>query len=347
MKKLLLMFLTLSFIGCSKSAPPQNTRSSSQPEATANPTPTVAPPAENAKSEPAAAGSRGVSTEMRNVLFHVTPKASAHIETLSGELWPTGNNEIPFFDDKNSFEVRVTNGRISISPQALSEIMNRHVFAGKDAPLKDLLISIEKGQLSIKGKLSKGDIPFETVGTLSVTEDGRLRVRTEQVKALHLPVTKVMGLFGIDLANVVNTSKIDGLDTDKNDLLMDLGRLLPPPHIRGRISGVLVIDNRIVTLFGDGGKSAAATPPREKTNYMYFQGNRVKFGKLTMEYTDLTLLDLDPGDPLEWSQDRYKEQLEAGYSRINSNFGLRAYVKDLSKLPRKGAAAVEPPVPTD
>jgi hypothetical protein len=48
----------------------------------------------------------------------------------------------------------------------------------------------------------------------------------------------------------------------------------------------------------------------------------------------VTVLDLDPGDALDWNQDRYREQLAAGYSKITPNFGLRAYVKDYAKLPR-------------
>lgn len=240
------------------------------------------------------------------------------------------------FDDKTSFEVRVTNGTVSITPDGLADVMNNYVFAKKDSPLKDLSVSIDKGRLIIKGKLhSKGDIPFGTAGTLNATPDGRIRVRTEKITALKLPVKGLMGLFGVELANVVNTSKIDGIDTDKNDLLMDLGTLLPPPHIRGKVTGVRVENNAIVTIFGDGGKSVP--PPKEKGNYMAFQGNPVRFGKLVMEQTDLTVLDLDPADALDWDQDHYKEQLIAGYSKITPSFGLRAYVKDYSKLGRVSA----------
>jgi hypothetical protein len=60
-----------------------------------------------------------------------------------------------------------------------------------------------------------------------------------------------------------------------------------------------------------------------------------------MENTDLTVLDLDPRDPLDWNQDRYKDQLEAGYSKITSNFGLHAYARDFSKLSRSSSA--QPP----
>lgn len=342
----LLLAAGINLMSCSKGAPPKNAAESAQPAAKpvpANPVPAVEAPAVAATppASPTVAPGRGVKTEMRNVSFHLMDRAAAHVETLSGEVWPIGKNEMPDFDNKNSYEVRVSNGRISIAPESLSILLNDYVFAGKDAPLKDLRVTIDKDQLDIKGKLhSKGDISFETKGTVSVSEDGRLRVHTEKVKALHVPLKGVMGVLGVELADVLNTSKIDGLDTDKNDLLMDLGKLLPPPHIRGKVTGVKVEKNSIVTIFGDGGK--ATTESRETGNYMTFQGNSVRFGKLTTDNADLTVLDLDPEDPLDWSQDHYREQLVAGYSKITPSFGLRAYVKDYGKLSRVTSARISP-----
>jgi hypothetical protein len=268
---------------------------------------------------------------MRDVRFHLTPIAAAHLIVVSGALWPTGKNDMVNFDDKTSFEVRVSNGTVSIAPDALGDIMNNYVFAKPNAPLKDLTVAINGGRLIIKGKLhSKGDIPFGTAGTLSVNNDGRMRVHTDKITALKVPVKGLMGLFGVALANLVNTSKIEGMDTDKNDLLMDLGTLLPPPHIRGKLAGVTVAKDRIIVTYGDGGKSLPE--PKEQGSFMALSGSRVKFGSLLMEPTDLTVLDLDPKDALDWDQDHYKEQLEAGYSKITSSFGLRAYAKDYSKL---------------
>jgi hypothetical protein len=327
-----LLLSALILVACSRSSQPNTAEfSKPTPEAATAPQPTT----ESSSLRPAT--NRGVKTEMRNVLFHFTNQASAHLETLSGELWPTGKNEMPVFDDKSSFEVRVSNGRVSITPESLASIMNNHVFAKSDAPLKDLSISIDGNKMIIKGKLhTKGDISFETTGTVSTSPDGRIRVHTEKVKALHVSLTGVMGAFGIDLASVINTSKIEGMDTDKNDLLMDLGALLPPPHIRGKVTGVMLEKNAIVTLFGDGGKS---TPPAvEQGNYMSFQGNPVRFGKLVMESADLTILDLDPNDPLDWNQEHYRDQLVAGYAKITPAFGLRAYVKDFAKLSRSSAS---------
>jgi hypothetical protein len=338
LKPLPLILLILNLTACSKPSQPPNPAPSPQPQANSAPA-TPTPPAESSAAPPPASA-RAVKTEMRNVLFHLTSRSAAHLETLSGELWPVGKNEMPVFDDKASFEVHVSAGKVSITPEALSEIMNSYVFARSDAPLKDISISIDKDRLIIKGKLhTKGDIPFGTAGRLSTTPDGRLRVQTEKITALKIPVKGMMGLFGIELAKVVNTSKIDGMDVDKDDLLMDLARLLPPPHIKGKVTAVRIENNAIVTFFGN--EAARSSVPVEKDNYMAFSGNSVRFGKLIMENTDLTVLDLDPRDPLDWNQDRYKDQLEAGYSKITSNFGLHAYAKDFAKLSRSSSA--QPP----
>jgi len=332
----------LSLVGmaaCGKKTQPANTGQAGGSATNTSSTSAVAPAqAPGPATAPATPVEQvhGVKAEMRNVLFRLTPTAGARLQVLSGELWPTGKHETVVFDDKTSFEVRVTNGTVTITPEALADIMNNYVFAKSDAPLKDLSVSIDKERLIIKGKLhNKGDLPFGTAGTLNVNSDGRIRVHTEKITALKLPVKGLMGLFGVELANMVNTSKIPGIDTDKNDLLMDLGTLLPPPHIRGKLTGVRVERNAIVTTFGDGGRSLPEA--KEKGSYMAFEGSRVQFGKLVMEPTDLTVLDLDPKDVLDWSQDRYKEQLEAGYSKITASFGLRAYAKDYGKLGKASA----------
>ncbi len=289
MKMAGLFLLTLNVMACSKSSPPQK-EADSKPPAPAE-TPSSLPAAATPASMTTPSNGHGVKTEMRNVMFHLTDDAAANVEFLSGELWPTGKNEMPVFDDKTSFEVHVAEGRISITPEAMASILNSHVFAGDDSPFKYISISIDKDRLLIKGRLrGKREIPFETSAILTASGDGRIRVSTEKLKALHVPVKGMMDKLGIDLARLVSTSKIPGMVTDKNDVLMDLGELLPAPHIKGKVSAVLIGDNSIITIFGDGARPAAAN---DAVSYMNFQGNPVRLGKLTMENADLTVLNVD------------------------------------------------------
>jgi hypothetical protein len=346
--------LFFSVPGCNQSHPVSDEQS---PQTAATPPKNQDKSPGDVPSAQTGTNSGAVKAEFRNVMFHLTPGAAAHLESVSGELWPAGKYEMPVFDDKASFELHVVNGTVSITPDALASIMNTHVFALNDAPLKDISIQVEEDRLIIKGKLhSKGDLPFETAGAISVNADGRLRLHTEKVKALHVSVKKVMGLFGIELANVINTSKIPGMDTDKNDIIFDLGSLLPPPHIRGKIAAARLEGNAITVIYGDGGKTTAAAGPASSNhqssrtaqnsdapegNYMLFRGNRVKFGRLVMENTELAVIDLDPKDPLDWDQDLYRYQLVPGYSKITDSFGLRTFVKDIGKLPKH--SPVKPP----
>jgi hypothetical protein len=75
---------------------------------------------------------------------------------------------------------------------------------------------------------------------------------------------------------------------------------------------------------------------------MAFQGGAVRFGSMVMDPANLTVLDMDESGTLEWDQDHYKEQLVAGYSKITPSFGLRAYVKDYSKLGRGTGKEAKP-----
>ena len=326
---------SLLLAACSKREKLEKAESRTQPETSAAISVAKAPEVPAAPtSVPDEGSGKAVQTEMYNVLYHLTNDAAAQLQSVSGELRPTGKNEVVIFDDKTSFELRINNGTLSITPQALSRIMNDYVLARDDSPLKDVSLAIRDDRLIINGKLrSKGDLPFETAGSLSANGDGRLRLSTEKVKALHVPVTKVMSLFGIELANVLSGGKIPGIETDGNDLLLDLGKMLPPPHIRGKVTAVKLQNSAIVTVFGDGGKNLHALP--ELGNYMRFEGNRVRFGRLTMENTDLTVVDIDPKDPLDWNHAHYREQVEAGYSKLTPHFGLQVYVKDYGKLSAK------------
>src|SRR5216684_7671502 len=138
-----------------------------------------------------------VHCEMRNVMYHFTDSIAVHIIHLEGELVPTANGGMPVFDDANSFNLAIRSAEISITLDALANALNQFAFAASDSPIKSVRISPVGNRIKIQGRLhSKGDLPFETEGSLSVTPDGDIRVHTEKVSAAHLPVKGIMDLLG-------------------------------------------------------------------------------------------------------------------------------------------------------
>lgn len=278
-----------------------------------------------------------VHTQMHNVVYHFTPTIIVHIRDLGGEMLPASGYSLPVFDDKRSFSLRFAAADIAISPQSLASALNTYVFAAKDAPLKDVSLVVEKNGLRIKGKLhSKGDVGFEVEGGLSPTDDGKIRLHADKVRALHLPVKGLMDLFGVDIADLIKSGKVAGVRTEKDDIILDPGEILPPPHISGRVTAIRLQGGSIVLVFGEPGKYPWVRVP--VVNYILMRGNRLRFGKLTMDDTDIVLIDMDAADPFDFFLDHYVDQLVAGYTRNKKDNGLRVFMKDYDKLHTRQSA---------
>jgi hypothetical protein len=287
---------------------------------------------------PSTRQSGAVQAQMHNVMYHFSDSVYVHLRNLGGALIPSSAEKIPVFDDKSSFSIQIAAAEIAMTPQSLANALNSNVFDGKDSPLKDIEVSIEKGFLKVKGKLhKKGDIGFETQGQLSATDDGKIRLHSEKIRALHLPVKGLMDLLGLDIADLIKNGKVRGVQVEKDDLILDPGEILPPPRISGHVTAIRMEAGNIVLIFGQPDKYHWIRVPAK--NYMAYRGNRLQFGKLMMSDTDLLLVDPDPRDPFDFYLDHYKEQLIAGYSKTTESLGLRVYMVDFNKLKKKTGAA--------
>lgn len=283
-----------------------------------------------------------VEFAMKNVVYHYSDSVSVHIAQLQGSLTPTEPGATVFFDDKKSFTLVLASAEISISCNALAQVLNENVFSASDAPIKNLSLESKNNQLIMKGKLpQKADVPFETTGALSAEPDGRIRVRTDHIKAAHLPVKGLLDLFGIDLDSLINTKKIQGIAVEKDDLILDAQQILPAPRIQGKVTAVNMRGNEIVLTFGSPQRPNFAA--KQTGNYMAFRHSDMRFGKLTMHDADLIMIDMDPRDPFDFFLDHYQDQLVAGYTKSTPQYGLRAYTRDYNKLnPRRRRPHVTP-----
>jgi hypothetical protein len=275
-------------------------------------------------------GAGAVQTQMRNVMYHYTDSLAVLIKSLDGELLPVDPTAYPVFDNKESFRLRADHAEITIDAPDLCNIFNTYVFSRANTPVTGVSLGIENGKLKIRGKLHQvGVIPFETEGTLWPTPDGRILLHVGKIKAMHVPVTGILNLFGVDVADLIKTGKIPGVQSSGDDLILDPALLLPPPHLEGKVTAVRIEGQSVLLTFGDRNHVEKSL---QVGNYMSYRGNKLGFGKLTMTDSDMFLIDMDPADPLDFFLDRYKAQLAAGYTKITPRFGLRVYIRDFNKL---------------
>jgi hypothetical protein len=287
----------------------------------------------------AAAAQDASGVVMRNVRFRMDEDLALEIKHLDGRLRPARKQPVTaIFDQPDSFTLEIETAEVGITIADLTHLLNTYVFGGEDSPLKNIRVSIEHGKLKQKGTLNKGvDVPFEFVGRLEATPEGKIRIRPTDVKAAGLPVKGLMDVFGVDVAEVISTRHARGVTITKDDIILDPERMLPPPRIRGRVTTVFVEPDRIVQVFGK------RKPPDSQRdgNFMTYRGGTLRFGKLTMHRADLTIGDQDPDDPFDFFLARYQQQLVAGYSKTMHDGGLRVFMPDYGDLSaaRRSAAA--------
>ena len=277
-----------------------------------------------------AAPAAPVGIEMRNVRLHVADDAIMDVRWLSGRLRSLSSNP-PVFDDQHSFVLEIDDGEMAIDASSLSALVNR-AFEYKGAALSNLRVSFEDGRLMQRGTLKKGiSVPFSIAASVAATSDGLLNVHPLKVKTAGIPTARLMSLFGVELDDILKSRPDRGIMFRDNDLFLDVGRMLPAPVTRGKLTKAVVRRDRLVQVFGRG--AAASTGGRG--NYIWFHGGTIRFGKLTMTEADLKLIDMDPRDPFDFYSAKYNEQLVAGYSKNTIDHALRTYMPDYDDLKHK------------
>ena len=291
-----------------------------------------------------AASERTVQVQMRNVAFHVDSTTVLAIHYARGALRRTSPEHAPYLDDKHSFVLDLDTARIGISPAALSQVLNRYTFNYLGSPLRKLVITIDHGRLRQHGQMR--GISFDVVGELSLTPEGDLRLHPTTVKAVGIKVGGLMKFFGLSLEKLVNTDRARGVRIEHDDFILSPTKLLPPPAVDGRLGAIELTDSEIVQIFHPppGRQAQALTPPvAEPGNYMFFRHGVLRFGKLTMDDTDLLIQDADRRDWFDFWLDRYNDQLVAGSSRNTRDHGLIVQMPDWKSVGRSGGRTVGPP----
>lgn len=278
--------------------------------------------------------------EMRNVALRIADDVVLQVRALDGEFVSRLRARPPFFDDPNSYTLRLKSAEIAVDGASLTNML-RSALAAHPTQLHDVRIAIDGDHLHTSGRIQKGAlVPFTMETVASVTPDGWLRLHVTKLNSASVPVKGILDLFGLKVDDLLKLPIGPGMKADGDDLLIDSTAVLPPPRTEGRLLSVTIASNHLtmhmVGAAEPTGRPATLPLPTAR-NYIYFYGGAIKFGKLTMTSADLQLIDADPSTPFDFSPPHYEKQLVAGYSRNTERKGLQVFMPDYSNVGRRGA----------
>lgn len=266
-----------------------------------------------------------------NVLFHVMDGVTVTVPHLDGWMVPRGKQVISL-DDKGSFILQINSGETHLPAEGLSKLLNDYLLPHAKTPLRNIEVTLENGQIHVKGDLHKViDIPFTGVGTVSVADDDDIRLHFTELKVAGVIKKGVLDAFGIKLASVAQPQKTSRFSIQGDDVILPINALFPPPRVTGRLTSVRIEGSDLVQVFGNA-NAATPPPPTPSTNFLFFRGGKMTFGKFTISDAELELVDKTPSDDFDFSLDHYVEQIQAGDCKLTSNLGLLVYMPDYKSL---------------
>ncbi len=271
---------------------------------------------------------------MRNVDFHIGNGVILHIKRLRGEMHSLKNGVVDF-DDVASYETDVTSAQVGMNGEDLTNLMNRYVFNYEGAPLSHLVLEVTPEGLRQRGTLHKGvDIPFDMVAAVSLTPDGKIQLHPTSLKIFGVNGSMLMKALGLSLEKMMDLSKAKGITVKGNDLFLDALAVFPPPVIRGKLTTVRIDGDQLVQTIGDATDTSlpAMRLDPDATNYMFYHGGTLHFGKLFMTDAEMLVVDADQRTPFDFDNPNYRAQLIAGHSKTLADLGLEVWMPDASTL---------------
>lgn len=114
-----------------------------------------------------------------------------------------------------------------------------------------------------------------------------------------------------------------------NKIFVEPFKIFPPPQIGGFISDMKIESNGLRMFFSS--KSSVKFPPlpvKNVTNYLFLYQGDVKFGKLTMVDARLQMVDMTQKNDFDFYLKKYLIPLGMGYSKIQRDGSVIAYIPD-------------------
>ena len=274
-------------------------------------------------------GDRGpTNVYAHNLMLRKGPDFRIYVRWLRGQMVRTRPDDDPSFDDPESFNLVITNGVLRANIGDIAHFLNSSGVS--NSPLKNITLFGDGDQINLHGTLHKIiPLPIELVGTISVAPNNQIQVHVTKLNVLKVPMKGLLGGFHVTLADLFHAQGIPGIQVRGNDIVFDTLKLVPPPHIRGHLTSVRVVNPDLEEIYGDAQDVAHVQQWR---NFLRLSGGTLDFGKLTMHHVDLIMIDISNDAWFDLDLLHYQDQLVNGYTRMTPQAGMQIFMPDLDEL---------------
>jgi hypothetical protein len=269
-----------------------------------------------------------------NLMLRKGPDFRVYVRWLRGQMTRARKNVNPSFDDPDSFFLTIKTGVLRANIGDIGHFLNAGIA---NSPLKNITLSGDGDQIKLNGTLHKVvTLPIEMTGTIAAVPDNRIQVHVTKLNVLKIPFKGLLSVFRVTISDLFHPGAIPGVQVSGNDIFFDTQKLLPPPHIRGQLTAVRIVNPDLEEIYGNAQNDV--TRVEQWRNFLRLRDGTIDFGKLTMHHVDLIMVDISKSAWFDLDLTHYQAQLVNGYTRMTPQAGLQIFMPDLSEIPRNTAS---------
>jgi hypothetical protein len=245
----------------------------------------------------------------------------------------TNRNVNPSFDDPDSFFIDIKTGVLRVNIGDISNYLNAGMV---NSPLKNMALSGDGNQIKLTGTLHKVvPLRIQVRGTIAALPDNRIQIHVTKLDVLKIPFKALLGGLHITVSDLFQAKRMPGIEVSGNDIILNTQQLLPPPHIRGHLTTVHVVNPDLEEIYGDAQNDVERV--EQWRNFLRLSDGTIDFGKLTMHHVDLMMIDISKDPWFDLDLANYQEQLVNGYTRMTPQAGLQIFMPDFREIPHNKA----------
>jgi hypothetical protein len=265
-----------------------------------------------------------------NLMLRKGPSFRIYVRWLRGQMVRSRRDVNPTFDDPESFFLDIKTGVLRANIGDIANFLNAGGM-GK-SPLTNINLSGDGDQVKLKGTVHKVvPIPVELTATIAGLPDNRIQLHITKINVLKIPLKGLLGGFQVTMSDLFQPGSIPGIQVSGDDIFFDTVKLLPPPHIRGHLTKVHIVNPDLEEIYGDAQEDVERV--EEWRNFLSLRNGTIDFGKLTMRHVDLIMIDISKDPWFDLDLANYQEQLVNGYTRMTPQAGLQIFMPDLRDIP--------------
>lgn len=304
----------------------------------AAPQATPAAPSQASPESPSTASSGASDTIPTDVYAHDLmlrkgPDFRIYVRWLRGQMTRSRPDVNPSFDNPDSFFLDIKAGVIRANIGDIAHFLN---VGATNSPLTNINLSGNGDQIKLTGTLHKLiPLPIEIDGTIRAVPQNRIQLHVNKLSVLKIPMKGLLGSFHVQLSDLFQAKGIPGIQVTGNDIFFDTLKMLPPPHLRGELTTVRIVNPDLEEVYGKPEKEIQHV--EQWRNFLRFHNGTIDFGKLTMHQVDIMMIDISDDVWFDLDLANYEKQLVNGYTHITPQAGLQIFMPDLDKLPKTKA----------